>query len=98
MVSILKCSFEWYSQFSSSLPPPPPLQQSAVLCGLDNIQSLTSDSVSVLSALSAQNVAVVVIYNPLEFERSHNTHSSVHHALTYNKPQNAGPKSNLNLR
>lgn len=67
-----QCTFEWNSQFSSS-----PLQQSAVLCGLDNVQSLTSDSVSVLSALSAQNVAVVVIYNPLEFERSQNTHSSV---------------------
>ena len=68
------CGFECYTvSVPSPLPP-----QSAVLCGLNNMQSLTSDSVSVLSALSAHNIAVVAIYNPLELERSHNTHSLVH--------------------
>ena len=67
-----QCGFEYYTV---SFPLPP---QSAVLCGLNNMQSLTSDSLSVLSALSVQNTAVVAIYNPMEFERSHNTRSLVH--------------------
>lgn len=70
-----QCGFECYTV---SVPSPSPSPQSAVLCGLNNMQSLTSDSVSVLSALSAHNIAVVAIYNPLELERSHNTHSLVH--------------------